>query len=71
MTAELKALIRRQLISELIEIGLNQEQLEAYVQTDLSKTPKEWLEGNGGEISDSDMNDYLDNEFPKEEKEEE
>lgn len=65
MTAELKALIRRQLVSELIELDLKQEQLEEYIQTDLSKTPKEWLKDNGGEIPDAAMEEYLNSEFPK------
>jgi hypothetical protein len=66
MEKNLKALIRRELITDLIECDFNQDQLENYLKTDLEKLPSEWA-GNGDGTSNKAMDEYLDEKFPKEE----
>jgi len=65
MTDGEKQIVRAQFAKELIEAELSQEQLETYLTSDMKLSPLDWAKQEGG-VSDADMKEYLDNEFPKE-----
>ncbi len=62
----MKALVRRELVLDLIKCDMNQEQMENYLKSPLEQLPSEWLKGKGEGTSDKVMDAYLDEKFPKE-----
>jgi len=65
----MKALVRRELIMDLVKADMDQEQMERYLKSNLESLPSEWLaEKNPGGVSENDMKEYLDDEFPESKK---
>lgn len=67
MDKELKAIVRRELVMDMIQADLSQEQMESYLKSDLSKLPSEWSGDQGDGPSEKVMDEFLDERFPKEE----
>ena len=61
MTAE----DRKKFANELIEADMHQDHLEEYLQSDMSKSPKEFLEIKEGEIGENELKEYMDEKFPE------
>jgi len=69
MDEDLKALVRRELVMDLIKCDMNQEQMENYLKSPLEQLPSEWLKGKGEGTDSKILSDWLDEKFPKEEAE--
>jgi hypothetical protein len=57
--------IIKSFVRELIASEMSAEQLEVYLQSDLSKMPAEWLREQEGEVTETEMKSYLDDSFPE------
>lgn len=62
MTAE----ERKKFATELVEADMHQDDLEEYLQGDMTKSPKEFLEAKNAKESGESFGEYLEDKFPKE-----
>lgn len=61
----IKALVRRELVMDLVKTDMDQEQLESYLKSDMEKLPSEWVKDRGDDASEKDMDEFLDTKYPK------
>ncbi len=67
MTEAEKTIVRAECAKELIEAEMDQGELEEYLQSDMSKSPKEFVDE--GELTDKELGEYMDDRYPEGKKE--
>jgi len=65
MDKTIKALVRRELVMDLVKTDMDQEQLENYLKSDMKKLPSEWVKDRRDDASEKDMDEFLDTKYPK------
>ena len=60
-----KVTMRKEFAGELVEANMDQETMEKYLQSDMTQSPLEFNKEHG---PDKEMEEFLNDEFPREKK---